>query len=173
MIPDAGPVWQCITQQFISLSLQWLPTRIRLSWCCRQKWDSSVNTMSFHSVVHVCCSSHYWWFKLLWFPVNGKWSNVCLVDIPLCYKLLWMVRADIKWCITDWICYAMVHDVAVRSITAMCTICLSSWAVVQWSGYDCPVDPLCPPASSDYISTPQLLSPTCWQISLKDNLQSL
>ncbi|GFX86787.1 hypothetical protein TNCV_1409841 [Trichonephila clavipes] len=46
----------------------------------QQKRDSSVNTMSFHSVVYVRRSSHHWWRKSLWFPVKGKRSNGRLAD---------------------------------------------------------------------------------------------
>ncbi|GFT43084.1 hypothetical protein TNCV_5119501 [Trichonephila clavipes] len=40
-----------------------------------QKLDSSVNTISFHSVVHVRRSSHHRRRKSLCFPVKGKQSN--------------------------------------------------------------------------------------------------
>ncbi|GFV41167.1 hypothetical protein TNCV_1102301 [Trichonephila clavipes] len=56
MIQDAGPVWLFITH---CLSSRCLQTRIQPSCCCRQKRDLSVNTMPFHSVVHVQRSSHH------------------------------------------------------------------------------------------------------------------
>ncbi|GFX70411.1 hypothetical protein TNCV_4473451 [Trichonephila clavipes] len=58
-----------------SLSPRCLQTRIRPSRCCKQKQDSSANTMSFHSIVHIRCSSYHWQLKRLWFPVKGKRSK--------------------------------------------------------------------------------------------------
>ncbi|GFW95056.1 hypothetical protein TNCV_1496951 [Trichonephila clavipes] len=92
MIPGVGPVGRCITQQFSNLSLWRLQTRIRPSRCCKQKRDSSVNRISFHSVVHDHRSSHHWWSKRLWFSVKGKRSNGQPTEILLCYKRCRMVR---------------------------------------------------------------------------------
>ncbi|GFU45104.1 hypothetical protein TNCV_4235721 [Trichonephila clavipes] len=63
--------------------------------------DSIVNTMSFHSIVHDCRSSHLWRRKRLWFPVKGKRNNGCLADIPLCCKRRRTVRAVTERCVRD------------------------------------------------------------------------
>ncbi|GFW33758.1 hypothetical protein TNCV_4052071 [Trichonephila clavipes] len=49
----------------------------------QQKRNSSVQIMSFHSVVHVCPSSNHLRRKRLWFPVKGKRNNGRLEAIPL------------------------------------------------------------------------------------------
>ncbi|GFT92853.1 hypothetical protein TNCV_740221 [Trichonephila clavipes] len=71
--------------------------------------------MSFHSIVQVRRSSHYWRRKRLSFPFKSKRSNERFADIPLCYNRRRMVRADAERCIctTDSICCAMIRDVAV------------------------------------------------------------
>ncbi|GFV29109.1 hypothetical protein TNCV_4601411 [Trichonephila clavipes] len=48
--------------------------------------DSSVNTTSFHSAVHILLSSHHGWWRRLWFSVKGSPSNGRLADRPLCCK---------------------------------------------------------------------------------------
>ncbi|GFW28464.1 hypothetical protein TNCV_4641291 [Trichonephila clavipes] len=93
-IKGAEPVWRYVMQQFSSLSTRFLQTRIRYLRCCRQKRNSSVNTMPFHSVARVRRSSHHWRRKPLWYPVKDKRSNGCLAHIPLCYKRRRMVRVD-------------------------------------------------------------------------------
>ncbi|GFY33015.1 hypothetical protein TNCV_2229661 [Trichonephila clavipes] len=67
----------------------------------QQKRDSSVNTISFLSVVPVSRSSHHWWCKRLWLPVKDKRSNGRLADIPLCCKWRRMVRVNIDRCVTN------------------------------------------------------------------------
>ncbi|GFV91753.1 hypothetical protein TNCV_4763181 [Trichonephila clavipes] len=57
----------------------------------RQKRYSSVNTMSFHSVIHVHYSLHHLCCKSLWFPIKGKRSNGFLADIPQCSN-------GVEWC---------------------------------------------------------------------------
>ncbi|GFX31184.1 hypothetical protein TNCV_2026851 [Trichonephila clavipes] len=94
MIPGVEPFWQCITLKFRSLSPRCLQTQIQPSCCCRQKRNSSLNTMLFHSVVHIRRSSHHWMRKPLWFPVKGNRSNGILTDILFCCKQLRMAQAD-------------------------------------------------------------------------------
>ena len=94
IIPGAGPVWRCITQLFSIISPWCLQTQMQPSWCYRQKRDSSVKTISFHSAVHILLSSHHWRRRRLWFCVKGRRSNGRLADRPLCCKRRRMVRAD-------------------------------------------------------------------------------
>ncbi|GFX01897.1 hypothetical protein TNCV_370861 [Trichonephila clavipes] len=91
----------------------------------------SKHKMSFHSVVHVHRSSHHWWRQRLWPPLKGKRSNGRLADNPLFCKRRRMVRTNNESYFTGLIYCAMIRDVAVRSITVMHTICLSSWIVLQ------------------------------------------
>ncbi|GFW27712.1 hypothetical protein TNCV_765941 [Trichonephila clavipes] len=95
--------------------------------------DSSVKTISFHSAAHVLLSSHQWRWRCLWFCVTGRPNNGLLADRPLYCKRCRMVCVDTESYVTDSIsmCCATVHDVTVRSTTAMRTICLSSREVVH------------------------------------------
>ncbi|GFU47856.1 hypothetical protein TNCV_515621 [Trichonephila clavipes] len=64
------------------LSPRYLQTGIRLSWCCRQMRDSSVNTTSF-PLPPTYFSSHHWRRSCLGFCVKGRPSNGRLADRPL------------------------------------------------------------------------------------------
>ncbi|GFU49834.1 hypothetical protein TNCV_4058721 [Trichonephila clavipes] len=86
---------------FSLLSPRYLQTGIRLSWCCRQMRDSSVNTTSFPSAAHILLSSHHWRRSCLGFCVKGRPSNGRLADRPLYFKRRGMVRAGTEWCVTD------------------------------------------------------------------------
>ena len=126
IIPGTGPVLQCITQLFSILSPRCLQTPMQPSTCYRLKCDLSVKTVSFHCAIYIFLSSHNWRQRHLWLCIKDRQSNGCLADRPLCCKQCRMLCPNTGWCVTDWICCAMVCGVTEQSITAMHTICLSS-----------------------------------------------
>ncbi|GFX98657.1 uncharacterized protein TNCV_1502351 [Trichonephila clavipes] len=70
-----------VQQPLTTVSPNSNPTTVMLQ---AQKWYSSVNTMTFHSIVHVHRLSRYWRRKCMWLLVKGKRSNGGrLGDIPI------------------------------------------------------------------------------------------
>lgn len=91
-----------------------------------------------------------------WIPAKDKRSNICFVDISLICMRRRMVRRDTEWCVSDWICFSIVCDVAAWSITSMLTIRLSSREVWNEVSTIRPVGPSFFSASIDYKSKPQM-----------------
>ena len=114
-----GPVWRCRMKVGNKRSTRCRQTRMRWSWCNEQNWESSENSASYHSCIHVCRWTHHWMRSCLWCNVKGSWSYSLHSDSLYCCKRRPVFLVGTYYLVNDLISLFRVCDVTVRFIKTM------------------------------------------------------